>query len=72
MKQMARAAAFPTIVSTCDMCGTEWSGGVHRCTGKKELTPADAAALAWQQAGARQALQEMINTANGTDGVQAS
>jgi hypothetical protein len=64
MQAMAKAATFPTITTICDMCGTEFSAGVHRCTGPKALLPVDAAALAFQQAGARQALQEMVDLAN--------
>ena len=69
MQQWAMAAKFPTIATVCEMCGVEWSEGTHRCSGRKELTPADAAVVAFQQAGAAVALKDLLKMAEGPDGV---
>ena len=60
-QKLTRPAANPTRV--CEICDeTVPAAGVHQCSPKTTLLPHDQAALAWQQAGAREALKGLLGT----------
>jgi len=70
-QELARRAANPDRI--CEICDNSVPAGVvHQCSPKKKLLPHDEAALAWQQQGARQALQGLLGSTDEADGAQAS